>query len=347
MDERAVPPWGFQRHGSWVGAVVGTVLWLAICGCGDDVRGLALDELHAGRLQSRCEFLQRCGLIADRETCVTYFRAPRDGRLRAAVDAGKIRYDAVAARRCLDALAVLGCDQTSREARAPLEACARMFSGTIEVGEECVFDGECVSGSCSAPECPADTCCYGVCLPTAFARLGEQCTTDEECVPEAFCRGGLCVALSQKGQPCKLDNHCDYGLACIGATEQEDGACRALPLIGESCPYSRCAEIGAYCSASQICTPVGLPGAPCADDTACSPYAQCGANDTCEDIPGLGMPCQKYCAGEAWCNRSSGQGICSTPQENHSPCVVDEQCASLHCEVGSVFTYCAEQTVCL
>lgn len=323
------------------------IVALSAAGCGDNIPGLAFDDLHAASLQARCDYLQRCGLIADHAVCTALFRAPKDDRLRAAIDAGKIRYDGAAAKRCQEALAVRSCDQTSREVRVPFEECTRMFSGTIEVGGECAFDGECRSGSCNAPACPVMTCCAGVCLPTAFAALGESCANDEECVIGTFCSDSVCVVLSQRGQPCKLDTHCDHGFACIGATEQQHGACRALPLIHESCPYLRCAEINAFCNDSQICAPIGLPGAPCASDTDCSPYAQCGANGVCEDLPRLGMACKGNCAGEAWCNRSSGQGICSIPQENHSPCASPEQCASYHCEVGSFFTYCADEPICL
>jgi hypothetical protein len=184
-------------------------------------------------------------------------------------------------------------------------------------------------------------------MPTAFVAAGERCANDEECVPGMFCSGGVCVVLSQRGQQCRLDTHCDYGLACIGATEQEAGACRALPLLGESCPYLRCAEVGAFCNASQICAPLGLPGTPCSRDAECSPYGQCGGGGVCEDTPHLGMACKGNCAGEAWCNRSSGQGICSAPQEDHSPCAVDEQCTSLHCEAGSFFNYCVALPICL
>ena len=41
------------------------------------------------------------------------------------------------------------------------------------------------------------------------------------------------------------------------------GNCKKLPVLGELCPYQRCAALAAYCDASTHCAPLGLPGAPC------------------------------------------------------------------------------------
>jgi hypothetical protein len=315
---------------------------LAAAGC-DDAPSIALEDLNAETIRARCERLVRCGLLATEETCTAFFRTPDEDNLHAAIDAGKIHYDGEAAHRCLEALAALPCDETSREVRIPVEACEQMLAGTLEVGDPCAFDRECRSGSCDAPVCPSDSCCTGSCLATRVAAIGAPCTTDEECVGEAFCsRQGLCSPLAARGQPCRLDAHCDHGLACIGATELEDGACRALPLLGESCPYGRCAELGATCSDAGLCVPTSLPGAPCATGSDCSPFSVCGPGGVCIDVPRLGERCDFECAGEAWCSN----GTCIAPLENTTPCSADNQCASLYCQEGVVFESCADRPIC-
>lgn len=314
-----------------------------LAACGDDAPAIDLQALHGETVRSRCDRLVRCGLLASQETCLAYFRVPDEDDLHAAIEAGKIRYDGASALRCLDSLAALPCDETSREARAPIEACARMFRGRLEVGEACEFDLECASGSCDEAPCPADRCCAGTCLATRVAAAGAPCTRDDECALDAFCSSQrTCTPLAGRGQPCRLDAHCESGLACIGASELQDGACRALPLLGESCPYMRCAELGAMCNSASLCVPVGLPGAPCATDADCSLFTLCGPSNLCIDVPRLGEPCDFTCAGEAWCS----QGTCVAPLENTAPCTADNQCASLYCEEGVAFDQCADRPIC-
>ncbi|MGN6108684.1 MAG: hypothetical protein ACTHU0_26495 [Kofleriaceae bacterium] len=313
-------------------------------GCGDNIPAIELADLHAESVAARCERLVRCGLLADLDVCTAYFRVPDEAGLYAAIAAGKIRYDAASAQACQDALARLDCDETSRDARTTPEPCTRMLEGTIETGDECVFDAECRSGACNAPEvCPFDTCCGGTCIPSAFAAPGEPCEADRDCVSEHFCGPDrTCHGLSTPGQSCRRDAHCDHGLACIGATELQEGTCRKLPAIGESCPYLRCAELGATCNAAQRCVPVGLPGAPCVADSDCSPFTLCGTSGTCVDVPGRGMPCDFRCAGEAWCS----EGTCVAPLENTTPCTADDQCASQYCRGGALFESCADRPAC-
>jgi hypothetical protein len=162
-------------------------------------------------------------------------------------------------------------------------------------------------------------------------------------VAETFCGGGTCIPLAKRGEPCRVDANCDYGFACIGASDLEDGACRAMPLLGESCPYMRCAELGAMCNSAQLCVPLGLPGAPCITGADCSPLLECGADGRCADLPHLGEPCTFGCAGEAWCSQSR----CVAPEENTTPCTSDNQCASQYCQEGVVFDQCVDRPVCI
>ena len=315
--------------------------------CGDNLRGVVFDDYRDARVAAECTRLVRCGLFAEHATCTSYFRVLDDAPLRNAIENEHIVYDPAAALRCLDELALLGCDETARDVRVPPDACARAFVGTRAVGESCAFGGECASGSCDLPDCPVEACCYGSCLATRTAALGDACTIDDDCVDGAFCgEARACIALAARGEACRKDAHCDFGLACIGASELQAGACRVLPPIGEPCPYLRCAELGATCDADRTCVALGLPGAPCATDRDCSPYARCDASaGACVDVPSLGMACAGPCAGEAWCDLE-GSTRCEAPQEATAPCLSDDQCASLYCAEGIVSKYCAERPIC-
>jgi hypothetical protein len=315
-----------------------------LAACGDDGPSIALDELYAETLRARCDRFVRCGLATSHESCVAYHRTPDENELHAAIEAGKIRYDSASAVRCLEALAALPCDETSREVRTPIEACERMLAGKLAVGAECSFDAECASGSCNEPPCLPDTCCVGTCQPTRVAAAGAPCTVDAECEKETFCGSQrTCTPLSGRGEPCRVDANCAYGFACIGASDVQDGACRAMPLLGESCPYMRCAEIGALCNGASLCVPIGLPGATCMTDADCSPLALCGPANLCTEVPQLGQPCSFSCASEAWCS----QGTCIAPLENKAPCTADNQCASLYCEEGVAFDQCNDRPICI
>jgi hypothetical protein len=325
---------------------IALIVFLSI-GCGDDAPAIALEDLHAEQVRARCDYLVRCGLFASGDTCTTFFRVPDERELVAAVAAGKVRYDGASAQACQTALAALSCDQSSREARV-VPACGRVFTGTIRDGAACGFDAECVSGRCDEPPCPMDTCCAGTCLPTEQrGAIGASCETDAGCAIDTYCgKDKLCHAFARIGEPCARDSECDYGLGCIGASELMDGTCRAMPLLGERCPYLRCAEAGAFCDAAKTCVPVGLPGTPCTSAAECSSYGSCDLQTgRCVDTPTLGMRCEGFCAGEAWCELASN--TCVAPLENTAPCTSANQCASLFCNEGVAFDHCVDRPICL
>lgn len=315
-----------------------------VIGCGDNIQpSVELAELRAERTSAECERYVRCGLVADHATCVAYFRQRPIDSLLAAIAAGIVSYDGVAARRCFDALAKLSCDATTREVRIEPPECGAIFVGTRTANEECALDEECVSGECTTPTCLPDMCCPGVCAGALTeVALGDACGSDTVCSADAFCGDdGVCRSLAGVGQPCRNEAHCEFGLGCIGATELQAGACRALPHIGESCPYQRCAEIGLRCNGAFVCEAFGLPGNTCTDDSNCSSFSPCESS-TCVATPGLGMPCTRTCGGESWCNGTE----CVELLQPNEPCGANNECASLYCSEGPIFDFCAERAVC-
>jgi len=321
---------------------------VGVAACGDNLEGLTLDQLESARRAAECERYVRCGLFDDEQTCSTTFRKDFDPALPAAVEAGKIRFDPLAAAQCHRELAARSCDETAADNRALPASCDRVLVGTITAGATCLDDRTCATGDCEAPRCERDACCPGGCAAFAApAAIGEACTARVGCVDGAACAtDGTCRALAAMGGECRADVECAIGLACIGATELQAGACRALPKIGEACPYQRCAEIGARC-ASGTCVAIGLTGDACADDSACSEFYTCDpATSRCAPLPGDGAPCTGRCAGEAWCDLTGTTGTCRAPQPNAAPCSASDQCATQYCEEGPIFDQCAQPALC-
>lgn len=326
----------------WPGVVL-----VVVFGCGDNLTGTPLEDFDAERARARCDQLVRCGLFTDDATCATFFRKRPDADLVAALAAGVVRYEGVNAKQCNDELAAMSCDTSARDARIRTEACERMFVGTIAAGAQCAFDDECASGSCNIPVCP-EACCRGTCRVAHETRaIGAACEIDGDCADDAFCGEDLvCHALVSVGGLCEDDTECEYRLGCIGASELMAGNCRELPLVGEPCPYLRCAELGAVCTAARMCVALGLPGAPCASAADCSPFARCDlAGGVCVDVPTLAMPCTSSCGGEAWCDFAVS-GTCEPPKQNGAPCGSDDQCASLDCQQGPAFDSCGDRPLC-
>jgi hypothetical protein len=221
-----------------------------------------------------------------------------------------------------------------------------MIAGTIKTGEPCELDEECISGACDIPFC-GELCCTGVCLSRRAIRpLDAPCTRDDDCVADAFCSdAGTCVPLGDEGDLCRSDRQCAFGFGCIGPSEFMAGNCRKLGLLGEPCPYLRCAELGTTCQSGR-CAAVGLPGAPCASAGDCSPFAHCDQTVArCAAIPTLGEPCTSQCGGESFCERVVTQS-CVNPYENGTPCSNDEQCQSLFCLQGEFFDVCRDYVPC-
>ncbi len=312
------------------------VVLVALFACGDNVPGIALDEFGEARRTAECERLTRCGLFSTQSACERYLVPALDRDVRSAVEAKKMSFDGAAAKQCLDAIAAMTCDATSEEARVVPLACRRALGGLLADNETCAFDAECISGSCDAPNCGRAECCTGSCQPTIVdAAPGETCARDEDCA-DGFCGLDLhCTPRAPEREMCTRDEECAYDLACIGATEFEPGRCRDLPLLGEACPYRRCAEIGASCI-NGTCVPVGLAGDPCTGPADCSFYSECAPDGFCAERPRLGETCTFECELGAWCD----DGRCVGPIEDGAPCVQDAQCSDRFCREGATFDYC-------
>ena len=163
------------------------VVLVALAACGDNVAGIALEDYGEARRTAECEQLTRCGLFSSQEACERFVLPDIDHDILAAIEAKKIAFDGASAKTCLATIAARSCDSTSADARAITPACARTFTGLLDEGATCAFDGECASGACNAPDCSLNECCTGACEPTIIdAAVGEACNADRDCL-DGFC----------------------------------------------------------------------------------------------------------------------------------------------------------------
>lgn len=317
------------------------VATLAACG------GASLDvaDLGTAELAARCSRFARCGLAVSQESCVAYFRIPPPDRLGAVRDAGRLDYDGGKAQACEDALGEISCDETARDVRVLPDACKQIFHGKVAEGAGCEFDEECQSAHCDLGVCPDGTCCEGTCeADHRDAKVGEACARTQDCV-DGYCDADrTCHALAAKAERCTADAQCGYGLACVAPSPSLPGECAALPRIGESCPYQRCADINAICDATFHCVALGLPGAACQGNGDCTSLAECDpTSHVCVEHPRLGMPCTTTCGGESWCKfDDQGQGTCIAPLANGTPCEDSYNCQSQNCRPGPIFDSCQD-----
>lgn len=319
---------------------------LLVASCGDNaVPRMPLTEFLRERHVAECVHLTRCGLFSTETACNRYFRWPSDAPLIKAIENDKIRYDGTASFDCLEALASIGCDRTQVDARTTPAACDKVFQGRVDDGEACAFHDECRSGICEdIPACTRDTCCYGTCATSLRSPVDGACRGDSQCVEGTYChKSHVCRARIGENMSCDDARGCEFGLACVGVTDLQAGTCRRLPATGQACPYKECSDINAVCSNSN-CIALGLPGAACSSDAECTFYGECDEiAGHCIDTPSLGMPCDVYCAGEAWCDLN----ICVAPLPDGAMCGADNQCASTDCFEGPVFDQCNETAVCI
>jgi hypothetical protein len=326
-------------------------------GCGD---GLAVHDLQSSRIAALCARYVRCGAIESADRCEASYRYDYndDAFFEAAVAAGKIRFDATAAKNCFEALAAASCDTTAADSRHEPAACVKMLVGRVAVGGDCYAATECESGVCELTGCPLDTCCPGVCAASvAPAPIGGECRGGVQCVADAYCGSdSRCQALLPRYAACYESRECEPGFACIGASpggsSGHAGACDTLPQLGQQCRYSQCGEIGARCElpGSNTCVPKAI-GATCAYDNDCPIFTPCNQmTHQCEPLPLRGETCQGSCGGTAWCSRS---GTCMDPKPTGSPCGENAsgafECASLFCtqDPSGGPSTCTDRALCI
>lgn len=341
-------------------------LWLcALAGCAEPLTPVSYAEEYEEAL---CAWSSGCGVFPSRGQCRDALVWDSSGRfqyLAAAVEAGRVAFDAEAATACLDQVVDLACEQSLLEAvlfftgpTAAPEVCGDVFVGQVRNYDPCLNSEECAGQNavCGfSPMCGNDACCEGSCRDLgAPPEIGEACTGS--CGDDAFCARDpmtngftVCTRRREAGVDCgDLFDSCAEGLYCEFDNDVGGATCRKLLAAGENCANGgvcaddlRCYNLG---DGARQCQHLPIEGAACATNN----YPQCARVDNycdpsnhCAKLGGPGDRCPDYsCVPYAECDtdtltcvaRGDVGAPCGAAADyvqclGHLQCGEDERCA--------------------
>jgi len=223
--------------------------------------------------------------------------------------------------------------------------CAKIFSGTKYIKQDCYQDEECFNGWCdtSGDRCPGScveykqadqdcnssldkcipgyTCRTSGCSKSSDGKAGEPCTSDDGCSSFLFCKIddgdaiGNCFKKVGEGAVCLEENECVEGLACVN----------------NQCTSSRVGnEVGSKCGTEEPATEEDEP-----IEYTCNIFSklECGPQNSCQKLSNQpNYPCTTMCDKSLYCDLNLG--VCQYQGDIGRPCSVNEQCTSMYCLNG-------------
>ena len=290
------------------GTAVALAALATVVGCGSDA--LPFSELHSSVLAAACRYDVLCQDYPDQATCLASVQTQPHffDTMGADIASGKVIYDGVSARACVDGVNSLSsCTRDALSALSPsAAACNKVFTGTVAAGGTCFFSEECVgAGGCEKSDSCSGSyqCCAGTCQapPTAVPAGGDCTTSPSVCAQGTICDidpssfKGICRAPLAAGGPCSASILCGSGLYCDLVTTQ---TCRPLVPRGGTCNpqlgSQDCSGPQDFCDPNtSVCTPPVAVGSACGNSSqTCVPYARCDVTiDTCVALPAVGASC--------------------------------------------------------
>lgn len=342
----------FFEGGRVSGALMRTHLWVLaiLTGCAGqgqpDAGAVTLTEYCRWfNSDHTCAFQKACGLAAADVPCDVISNNSRtssttcDALLFEQVDAGRVRFDGVGARKCIESAATCG-----------LQACSPVV-GQVDVGGECHSSLECVPSAWCSGGCPG-TCvprlAPGTTAPTWAACASETSSPladggwlcqslvgfSQSCGPQAQCDvglecvGGQCQSLAGVGQPCLMTG-CGPGLLC------SKGKCVARPARGESCSAGLSCQRGLACRAGVCGSALEVDESCAGNENNCGKDLQCNPSARlCEPRGTAGHVCTSWfdCAMGLACSKT---GVCIAQRSIGEACASSDECVlGLACVSG-------------
>lgn len=261
------------------------------CGGGGGISEKAFQQQYA---EAQCAVAVRCGLVgaSQQSACATALQSSSlmtsalyDGE----ISAGRMKFDAPAASKCLDAVRSSTCDFSYAI------ACYSVYAPKVPVGGTCMNSMECIDSNCvdSSGETTNSGCATGHCV--AFKAVGDACEDDSDCGSPIdmshYCGDdGNCAVAAALNQPC--DGECQTGLFC------DSGTCHALVAGGAACNEDGDCQAGFFCAdgSGNTCTAFAGAGAAC-DSVACQAPLYCKTplgqttGGTCQPVGDIGSDC--------------------------------------------------------
>jgi len=244
------------------------------------------------------------------------------GDVASSVKAGRMSYDADAARRCVDGIAQTDCLADAFEDET-LAACLTALGGKVTEGGDCYSFFECASGFCGGAtvgECPSSCAatlsegqaCSLISGPDCDARKGLRCA------------GGVCTKPQGENAPCQDNNACKSGLVCRADGPGTATLCRPLHGEDELCSSDATCLPGLYCKGDDEggeCEERGGFGQPC------------GANLETIDAALRGVECQNglVCKGAGLTVKGEVQaGVCVWAVGEGEACSIEDESTQIH-----------------
>lgn len=280
------------------------------------------------------------------------------GTLGYVVDLTRVSVNETGAGECIAAWNSRGCNAETEATRCTAEgamatdpcALTNLFAPALAIGDECTpelteggwgNDVECAVGStCLAaghPDNPND-------VPTCVKRGlgGDPCTVDDDCDFNLFCDAGDCTEKADVGETCSFndpdapvpgdeDVQCKAGLTC----HPLDLECVAPCELGYTCATSG--------GDADVLCPEGAGCAPLEVDEATTNFRVCAARgDTAADL----CNSDADCVASFYCDGTS----CQADKPSAATCAAQNECATgLHCALATTATCTtnlAAMTVC-
>jgi hypothetical protein len=128
---------------------------------------------------------------------------------------------------------------------APLDAMA-----LVQLGGQCTWNQDCVTGYCAYAQCGVGACLHGTC---SLEATGAYCVAPVNCASN-ICTANVCIAIPLNGtctggdNACGPNDRCSQGYCCLGGDPLYGGygtVCNAT----HNNPSDCCIDTGAQCTA--------------------------------------------------------------------------------------------------
>lgn len=238
-----------MRQAIWVGMVALSALALTVnCNGHDDDTGstgsggsaggsnrddpvvcpASIAEVSTTLAEEICAKRTQC-CEDDQEACLSEVAAALDTiypELAASKKAGTASLNCEALEACTLAINEATCNdwplQSGDLGGLPVDetACLAIITPSLDDGDDCNYNYECVNGLCRVPEGETE----GTCLE--FARLGASCADERVCDPTTmFCNGAnVCQTRLPEGAVCTVSGQCASRL-CLTVEGEGEGEC--------------------------------------------------------------------------------------------------------------------------
>ena len=298
----------------------------AACSGSKGGNDISLANYEADFRAALCHYLVLCDEMPDQATCIASTNIEESvsffPTMQVDIAAGRVAFDAQAARACIDGFKSLrSCTQLEI---APLferlqDTCAAVFSGTVPPGGVCFFDEECTGRDrCSRLACATPECCQGTCLatPPPYPEGGDcslmpqewSCAAGTSCVTDPQTTARICAPFLAPGANCSLvAGACPPPYICKMVPPGDQWVCTPPVERGEVCNDAndvfRCNDLRDNCNVMGNTCTASIPVGGACPSGGCVGYAACvGSICVAQGGPGAGCGTDDDCLGQLVCD---------------------------------------------